>query len=244
MSGISSSLSGEIRYTSHAPERFGDERGREYFRVDIHDDGCRIISAHSEIDDAPAVVRDVSLRLGPDGRPADCFVRIAVGGMFYGSGLFLFTNKVAECQGFNVADGRIAQTLELSHPLPAFGDHAIINDGYLLSAYDRSKGPGTQLIERMALSSPDHRGATGPMIFAVDVAIQFHGSEEIEVEAGRFEALSFSIVDVPGMPQEHPTYKLWCTDDGHFILLKAEVGGYMKTAYELVSLRHIPSGEK
>lgn len=119
MNGISFSLSGDIRYTSHAPERFGAERGRESFRIDIH------------------------------------------------------------------------------------------------------------------------RGATGPMMFAVDVTIQFHGSEEIEVEAGHFTALSFSIVDVPGTLKEHPPYNLWCTDDGHFVLLKAEVGRYMKTAYELVSLRQI-----
>lgn len=36
MNGISSSLSGDIRYTSHAPERFGAERGRESFRIDSH----------------------------------------------------------------------------------------------------------------------------------------------------------------------------------------------------------------
>ena len=76
MVAVIESLVGELLYTSDAPERTGQERGRESFRMDIHPDGSRVISAHAEIDDAPSVVRDVSLRIAPDGRPADCFARI------------------------------------------------------------------------------------------------------------------------------------------------------------------------
>jgi hypothetical protein len=87
----------------------------------------------------------------------------------------------------------------------------------------------------MLLSSPDHRGATGPMLFAIDLAIEFVGRETLTVAAGTFAALHFRFVDIPGLPLEHPAYDLWCTDDGDYVLLRAKVGGYMQTCYELAS---------
>lgn len=239
MSGIVESLTGKLAYTSTAPDRAGAERGRESFRIDIHQDGSKVISAHCEIDDPPPVVRDVSLRLDACGRPADCFVRIAVGGAFRGSAWFNFENARAECEAQTLLEGRISQHMRLEQPLAGFGNHAIINDGMLLSLYDLSRGPGTQIVKRLLLSSPDHRGATGPQLFAVDLAIQYHGTETIEIAAGRFSAHKFSYTDVPGLPLEHPAYDLWCTADGHSVLLKAEVGGYMQTRYELVELHHV-----
>jgi hypothetical protein len=229
------SISGTIAYTSSQPERLGADRGREHFRIDVHRDGTRTIAAHGEIDDAPAVVRDVNLRLSAERRPLDGFVRIAVGGRFRGSGWFRFTDGLAECEAFTAEEGRISQRMLLDAPLPAFGNHAMINDGFLMSLYDLKKGPGVQVIPDMLLSSPDHRGATGPMLFRVDVAIQYVGPERVEVEAGAFEALHFRIVDVPGLPLEHPDYDLWCTSDGDYVLLRASVGGYMQTRYELVA---------
>jgi hypothetical protein len=242
MNGVIESFLGELAYTSGASDRLGANRGREHFRIDLHPDGSKVISAHCEIDDPPAVVRDVSLRLDTQGRPADCFVRIAVGGAFRGSAWFNFGADHAECEASTMLEGRVSQRMRLKRPLPAFGNHAIINDGALLSQYDLSKGPGTQVVENLLLSSPDHRGATGPMLFAVDLAIQYHGNETVTVEAGTFEAHKFSYTDVPGMLVEHPIYDLWCTADGNYVLLKAEVGGYMKTRYELVELNHVKHG--
>ena len=231
------SLVGNLLYTSDQPERLGKERGRESFRMDLHPDGSRVISSHAEIDDAPPVVRDVSLRIDPNGLPADCSARIFVDGAFRGSAWFSFAGDHAECEALNTIEGRVSQQMKLT--APAFGNHAMVNDGFLLSLYDRSKGQGIQLIRDLPLSSPDHRGATGPLLFKVDLAIQFHGEEMVEVKAGKDNALKFSFTDVPGLPQEHPPYNLWCTNDGNFILLKAEVGGYMQTRYELTSLEHI-----
>ena len=77
------------------------------------------------------------------------------------------------------------------------------------------------------------------MLFPIQLVIQYHGREELEVEAGRFEAHKFSFPDVPGLPKEHPEYDLWCTTDGNYILLKAAVGGYMQTRYELGALNHV-----
>jgi hypothetical protein len=234
-SGVTGSITGSILYTSTKPERHGAERGREHFRIDIHPDGCRTIAAHGEIDDAPAVVRDVNLRVGPDNRPQESFVRIAVGGAFRGSAWFRFSDSLAECEAHTSLEGRVSQQMELARPLPAFGNHAMVNDGFLLNLYDLAQGPGVQVIERMLLSSPDHRGATGPMLFAIDLAIEFVGRETLAVAAGEFEALHFRFVDIPGLPLEHPPYDLWCTDDGDYVLLKANVGGYMQTQYELTS---------
>jgi hypothetical protein len=69
----------------------------------------------------------------------------------------------------------------------------------------------------------------------VDLAIENVGPERIEVGAGAFDALHFRMIDVPGLPLEHPPYDLWCTSDGNYVLLKATVGGYMQTAYELAA---------
>lgn len=239
--GITRSITGTIRYTSTRPERQGAERGREYFRIDVHADGCRTIAAHGEIDDAPAVVRDVNLRVGPDRRPLESFVRIAVGGTFRGSGWFRFSDDVAECEANTAIEGRVAQRMSLARPVPAFGNHAMVNDGFLCHLYDLDKGPGVQVTERMLLSSPDHRGATGPMLFAIDLALEFVGRERVTVGAGTFDGLHFRVVDVPGMPQGHPPYDIWCTDDRDYVLLKACVTGYMQTAYELVACERTAS---
>ena len=229
------SVTGTLLYTSTKPERMGHERGREEFRVDVHADGSRTIAAHGEIDDAPAVVRDVNVRFDADGAPQEAFVRIAVGGAFRGSGWFRFSDDEAECEAFTSAEGRVSQRIALNEPLRAFGSHAMVNDGFHLNLYDLSKGPGTQVFKNLMLSSPDHRGATGPMLFAIDLAIEYIGKEQLTVAAGTFDALHFRFTDIPGLLEEHPPYVLWCTGDGDYVLLKAVVGGYMQTAYELTS---------
>lgn len=234
-SGITRSITGTIQYTSNQEHRRGAERGREYFRIDCHPDGSQTIASHCEIDDAPAVVRDVNLRVDAQRMPQESFVRIAVGGQFRGSGWFRFHGNVAECEASTTIEGRVSQRITLEQPLVAFGNHAIVNDGYLMSLYDLSKGAGTQVIRKMMLSSPDHRGATGPMLFAIDLAIEYIGDTEIDVAAGHFKARHFRIVEVPGMPVAHPEYDLWVTADDDYVLLKAEVAGYMQTAYELTA---------
>ena len=231
MSGVSRSITGTLQYTSNQPHRLGAERGRESFRLDIHGDGSRVLAAHCEIDDAPPVVRDVNLRLDSDLRPRECFVRIAVDGQFRGSGWFAFYDHEAHCEANTTIEGRVSQRYALQEPLLAFGNHAIINDGQAMVLYDLSKGPGRQKFF-MLLSSPDHRGATGPMLYPVELTIEYVGEEEIDVIAGRFKARHFRFVDV-GMPEEHPEYDLWVSADDDYILLRAVVTGYMQTQYEL-----------
>jgi hypothetical protein len=234
---------GRIAYTSDKDGRRGEERGRERFRIDVHADGSRTLSAHSEIDDAPAVMRDVVASVGPDFRPTDCFVRLSLADAFMGSAWFTFEDRVACCEAQTRIEGRLSQRLTLAEPVRAFGNHAIVNDGFLMNLYDLSQGPGVQHFPELPLSSPDHRGASGPMVFVVGLSIEYVGTEQIEVPAGSFEALHFRLVDVPGMPEEHPDYDLWCTADGDYLMLRAVVGGYMQTRYELAELSVAPAGQ-
>src|SRR5690606_3399989 len=120
MTGITRSITGSIQYTSKQSHRMDAERGRESFRLDVHRDGSRVLAAHCEIDDAPAVVRDVNLRLDADNLPQECFVRIAVGGQFRGSGWFVFNANEAQCESTTTVEGRVSQRFPLQAPLLAF----------------------------------------------------------------------------------------------------------------------------
>ncbi len=154
-------------------------------------------------------MRDVNLHVGQDRISLQCLVRIAVDGHFRGSSWFRFGAGVAQCEAFTVIEGRFSQSITQTRSASAFGNHAMINDGFLMSLIDRSKGPGVQVVEQLLLSSPDHRGAAGPMLFPVDLAIEYLGEEEITVAACQFGAPHFRMVDVPGLPVEHSPYDLW-----------------------------------
>jgi hypothetical protein len=229
-------LRGTILYTSRKPERLGQERGRERFEINVHGDGSRTLSAHCEIDDRPSVTRDIVYALGPNWVPRDCFVRLTVGDRFMGTGWFRFHRDFAECEAYTSLEGRISQRMDLDKPLLSFQNHAISGDAWHLRLVDRSRPGEVQAIEQLLLSSPDHRGATGPMLFSVGLHVRYVGEETIEVAAGSFEALHFQFVSAPGLPVEHPHYDVWCTADGEFLFLRGSVAGYMQTHYELVEL--------
>jgi hypothetical protein len=226
---------GTIRYTSKKPERLDEERGREYFHIDVHSDGKRTCIAHCEIDDRPSVMRDITYSLDEDWYPMDCFVRLAVNDRFMGSGWFRFGPDFAECETFTALDGRVTQRMETQGRLKTFQNHAIVCDAWHMRLFDLGKaGGGVQSIDEMLLSSPDHRGATGPMLFRIGFGVEYIGEESIEVEAGKFDALHFRFVSSPGLPEAHPPYDIWCTNDDDFIFLRGDIGGYMQTYYELV----------
>ena len=231
-------IRGKILYTSKKPERLDQERGREYFTITRQPDGTDVVHAHCEIDDAPMVVRDVVQALDhATSAPLDCHVRLTVGDAFEGSGWFRFTDRLVECETFNRKDGRITQRIELAQPVQWMQCHPIVGDALLMKAYDLSAGPGKRFLDNVMLSSPDHRGATGPMLFQLGFGIRYVGDERITVQAGEFEARHFQVVDTAGqLPEEHPPYDVWCTADEDYILLRAGVGGYMQTHYELVEL--------
>lgn len=232
------SVRGTIRYTSKKPDRMDQERGREYFMINVHSDGKRTCIAHSEIDDRPSVMRDITYSIDEDWYPMDCFVRLTVDDRFMGTGWFRFGPDFAECETNTSLDGRVSQRMETNGRLRTFQNHAIVCDAWHMRLFDRSKGPEVQSIDEMLLSSPDHRGATGPMLFRIGFGCEYVGEEHIEVEAGEFDALHYRFVSSPGLPEVHPPYDIWTTADDDFIFLKGDIGGYMQTYYELVELKH------
>lgn len=230
-------LRGSILYTSDQPQRAGAERGREHFIITDQADGVRVVHAHCEIDDAPNVVRDVVMAVDGRGRPIDASVRLTVGDRYEGSAWFRFTDRAAECEAHNRAAGRSSQRIDLTAPVRGLGAHPICGDALMLRLYDLARGPGRQFFPDLMLTSPDHRGATGPALFALGCGIEHVGTDRVTVQAGSFDALHFRYVDTAGqLPQEHPPYDVWCTADGNYVFLRGTVAGYMQTRYELVEL--------
>ena len=230
-------IRGAIRYTSKKPERMDEERGREYFMITHQPDGVMVMNAHCEIDDEPCVIRDVVSSMRSDGSPLDCHVRLSVGDKFEGTGWMRFSDTLAECETYNARDGRITQRIELSKPSKWLQAHPIVGDALLMKLYDLSQGPGKQRFDDLMLTSPDHRGATGPQLFPAGFSLVYVGEEEVTVEAGTFQARHFQVTDTAGsLPEEHPPYDVWCTADDDYVFLKAGVGGYMQTHYELTEL--------
>ena len=230
-------LRGKILYTSNKPERLGQERGRESFTITAHTDGRRSLRALCEIDDPPTVLRDVVLSVDEDYYPLDCFTRLTLDDKFEGSGWMRLTRESAETEVFNVNDGRISQRLELEQRVRWLASHPISSDGMGFAIYDRSRGPGRMFFPNMMVTSTDHRGASGPLLFKLGFGIEYVGDETITVPAGTFDAHHFRYVDTAGqLPEEHPEYNVWCTADDDYVFLRGAVGGYMQTFYELVEL--------
>lgn len=231
-------IRGTIRYTSRKPDRMNSERGREYFSLTKQSDGYSVLHAHCEIDDIPDVVRDITSSFETATlKPKDGSVRLTIGGAFEGSGWFNFSDTRCELAVFNVKTQRGSHALELPEPATWFGNHAIVNDGFLSRFFPLDAKPSKKRIANVMMSSPDHRGATGPELFPLSFGLVYNGIETITVGAGSFEARKFQLVDTAeGLPEEHPPYEMWCTNDEDGLFLKGGVGGYMMTHYELVDL--------
>jgi len=230
-------VSGKILYTSNKPGREGEERGREYFTFTKHTDGSRTLRALCEIDEpAPTVLRDITYSLDPNDMPTDCFVRLTVGDTFMGAGLFFITPEAVECESYGPTIGRVSQRVPIVGEFDGFGTHPISGDAYITKKMDKTKGPHDRRF-RTFLPSPDHRGATPPMIAETNLFLAYVGDEEVTVKAGTFAASHFKFTDPHAtMAGGHPDYDFWVTADDDAIFLKGGVGGYMQTWYELVEL--------
>ena len=231
------SITGTILYTSKKPDRLDQPRGIEHFRFTHHTDGKRTLRAHCEIEEPhPSVLRDIVYSLDEHGRPMDCHVRLTVDDRFMGSGWFRFTQDFVECESYGPTIGRLSQRMPLNGPVDGMGTHPVVADGYLLSLFGWVEGEKKKL--RVMLPSPDHRGATPPVIAEVNIDAVFLGRETVTVKAGTFAAKHFQFIDdgSSGMAGQHPPYDVWITDDADAIMLQGGVGGYMQTWYELIAL--------
>ena len=228
---------GTILYTSRKPERFGERRGIEHFNFTHHGDGRTTLRAYVEIEEPePTVLRDVIYSLDAQHRPADCYVRLTVGDRFMGSGWFRFGPEEIECESYGPSIGRISQRVPLDRPIDGFGTHPVVADAYLLSVLPWESGQRRRL--HVYVPSPDHRGATPPLLAEVNIDAVFLGRETVTVPAGNFTACHFQYIDEggSGMLGQHPPYDVWISDDSDGVMLQGGVGGYMQSWYELVSL--------
>lgn len=237
-------MRGHIHYTSSKPGREGIERGREFFTITVHGDGRRTLRAHCEIDDAPNVLRDVTLTKDRNWDTTDAFVRLSVGDEQFGSSWFYFGDEGADCEGWTQDRGRFSEHEAYDNRPLIFGTHPIQGDAWHLAVIDRAVGPRVHTFDRFLMTSLDHRGATGPSLVwhHAGMKIEYVGEETITVGAGTFDALHFcygergSTAQGSNETNEHPPYEVWVTADDEFVLLKAQVTGYMMTQYELVWL--------
>lgn len=233
-------ISGKILYTSRKPERMGEERGREYFTFTVHGDGKRTMRARCEIEEPnPTVLRDITYSLDENDMPMDCFVRLTIGDKFMGSGLFIIRDGYVECESYGPSIGRISQRMKIVGNFDGFGTHPIQGDAYITKKLDLSRGPHVHQL-RTFLPSPDHRGATPPLIAEANIQLAYVGEETVTVKAGTFDCRHFRFTDEHGgMATDkggHPPYDLWVTADDDAIFIQGGVGGYMQTWYELVEL--------
>ena len=221
-------VTGRIRYTSKKPELLDATRGREDFAFTHHADGAVTIRAHCEIDEpAPTVMRDIIYSLDAAGRPLDCHVRLSLDDAFLGSGWVRFGDGLIECESFGPKTGRISQRVETGGPFDGFGTHPIVGDGYLTRCIDVSQGPHRRGI-RVFLPSPDHRGATPPMIAEVRIDLEYVSDETRTVAAGTFACRHFRFIDEAAMGgTTHPPYDMWVTADADAVFVCGGVGGYM-----------------
>ena len=233
-------IRGKILYTSRKPERMDEERGREDFAYTVHSDGKRTLTAHCEIEEpAPTVMRDIVYSLDEHDMPMDCFVRLTIGDRFMGAGLFIIRDGTIECESYGPSIGRVSQQMKIGGDYDGFGTHPIQGDAYLTKKMDLSRGPHTRPL-RAFLPSPDHRGATPPLIAETNLQLAFVGDEQVAVAAGTFDCRHFRFSDEHGgMATDkgaHPVYDLWVTADEDAIFVQGGVGGYMQTWYELTEL--------
>lgn len=235
-------ISGKILYTSKKPGQEGKERGREWFTFTHHTDGKKTLRARCEIDEpAPTVLRDIVYSLDENDRPMDCLVRLTIGDKFMGAGLFIIGEDTVECESYGPSIGRLSQTVPIIGEFDGFGTHPIVGDAYITKKMDRSRGPHKRKF-RTYLPSPDHRGATPPMISEVNIDLAYIGDETVTVPAGTFDCYHFQFTDDAGGMisvdgHAHPPYDVWVTADDDAICVKAGVGGYMQTWYELIELQ-------
>lgn len=236
-------VSGRIRYTSKKADRLDQERGREWFTFTHHGDGSVILRARCEIEEPdPSVLRDILYVIDGEGRPQDLHVHLTVGDRFMGSGWFHHVPGTdggrIECESYGPSIGRLSQRVDYDGAIDGFGTHPIVGDAYTTRCLDLSRGPHRRNL-RMFLPSPDHRGATPPMLAEVNMAMEYVGEETVTVAAGTFDCRHFRFVDDegPGMGGiQHPDYDMWVTADADSLFVQGGVGGYMQTWYELVEL--------
>ena len=73
--------------------------GLEHFTLTRHRNGDRVLRAFCELDDEPALIRDVIQRVDAEFHPQDCVVRLTEDGVFKGSTWYHITDEEIRYEG-------------------------------------------------------------------------------------------------------------------------------------------------
>ncbi len=207
--------------------------GGEHFHVSVAGDGTRTVRASCAMW-PEALQREVTYTVDADWRPVEAYVRLAIGSAPSGAAWFRFDDLGATCHGWNAAEGRILQRLELGRRPTLFAPHPLVTDGWQASVFDRSGGVGRQHLDACTNSSSRPDGGSGPALGSVHKDLEWCGSERLETPAGRFEADRFLIHPLmPGM-RDWPALEFWVA--GADCLLLRMHWALTDSTYELVEL--------
>ncbi|WP_110241535.1 hypothetical protein [Nocardioides gilvus] len=220
-----SSVRGRLAYLG--PE--GHERGREWFHVTIAPDGSRTMRSVAEIDDSE-ILRDVTLTVGPDWRPAESYVRVSVADLWVGTAWFRFDDRGATAEIDSPLLGQLTQRLPSSGRAPMFGAHQVAGDGWQAALLEPGES-GPRRVEGILISSPLPNGASAPMLASTAMVAECLGPEQITTPAGAFDTLHFRFT-----PDGLGAEDVWVLPQD--LTLVRSVWGHYGTTYELVELSH------
>ena len=116
---------GTVEYRIDDPNFPGGIWGREHFTLTRHANGDRVLRAFCELDDEPALIRDVIQRVDHEFHPQDCVVRLTEGGQFTGSTWYHITDNEIQYEGLIRDEGRISGQLAIDRTIRGFGTHAL-----------------------------------------------------------------------------------------------------------------------
>jgi hypothetical protein len=214
--------------------------GREWFSMTLHEDGQRILRAQCEIEPgvvAPrSVLREVTYTMNERYWPIECYNRLHSNGEFLGSGWMHFTETSAECQIFSPRYGRMTQHVPLKEPARSLGSHPLAADALHCPRFDHNNPERIQFQPDLWMTSLEHDGCSGPLLETLPLRLEYVGRESVTVQAGTFEADHYRFhvsVATGAEPRNHPAEDIWCLPDG-CVFIKATVGGYMASEFELV----------
>ena len=186
------------------------ETGSAWFSVSRYPDGSRTARCECHFDDV-GLVRDVTLTLG--------------------AGWFCFAADEISCDSLD-AEGRPRHHRRAYHgPVPAFGAHPILNDGFWTALFDLSRPDEVQRLAGSITYSKEMIGNERIGIQTFDLDVRYLGEEDVSVPAGTFHCRAFS-AQILGL--EAP-FRLWTWSDDYIIV--RETWAQMPATFELAELQ-------
>lgn len=203
------------------------ERGREWFTVTVHGDGRRTAHTMVEMEDH-GLLRDSTQSVDAAWYPTDAYVRLSLADAFVGAAWYRFGDTWAECENTTAAAGRAGFRQEVGVRPPLFGTHALLNDGWLVAAFDRDRqGCKRHTCTAGFVCSPTPDGSTGPDLNRIDLTQTHLGEEDVTVPAGTFHARHTQYV----FPHR-PPIDYWTTLDD-FVPLRVR-STQLQSTYDLI----------